>query len=71
MQDIYGNHRPEMEEVLDALVARVKALRTSMEAETGFDLVEHILARVADAQTVDAHAAADQNADAYGACDGY
>lgn len=46
MQDIYGNHRPEMEEVLDALVARVKALRTSMEAETGFDPVEHILARI-------------------------
>lgn len=46
MQDIYGNHRPEMEEVLDALVARLKALRASMEAETGFDPIEHILARI-------------------------
>jgi len=46
MADIYGSHRREMEEGLDGLVARIKALRASMEAETGFDPIEHILARI-------------------------
>lgn len=46
MEDIYGGHRPHMEKVLDRLVARVKDLRASMAAQTEFDPIEHILARV-------------------------
>lgn len=46
MEDIYGGHRPHMEKVLDRLVVRVKDLRASMAAQTEFDPIEHILARV-------------------------
>ena len=46
MDDIYGGHRPQMEAMLDRLVAEVRELRASMIAETGLDPVEHILARI-------------------------
>lgn len=46
MDDIYGGHRPHMEAVLDRLVEAVRQLRDNMIAQTGFDPVEHILARV-------------------------
>jgi len=44
--DIYGGQRPLMEAALDELVQTIKDLRTAMTAETGFDPIEHILARV-------------------------
>lgn len=45
-EDIYGEHRQEMEEVLDRLVAKTKELRASMREDGDFDPVEHILARI-------------------------
>lgn len=48
MEDIYGGHRPKMEALLDRLVGRIKQLRMIMAAETGFDPIEHLLARVKD-----------------------
>jgi putative GTP pyrophosphokinase len=44
--DIYGGQRPHMEAALDELVQEIKDLRSTMIAETGFDPVEHTLARV-------------------------
>lgn len=44
--DIYGGQRPQMEAALDELVQVIKDLRSTMTAETGFDPIEHILARV-------------------------
>ena len=46
MDDIYGEHRAQMEIVLDRIVLRVKELRLRMTKETDFDPVEHILARI-------------------------
>ncbi|MBO7674287.1 MAG: GTP pyrophosphokinase family protein [Atopobiaceae bacterium] len=44
--DIYGGERPQMEAALDELVQTIKGLRSTMTVETGFDPIEHILARV-------------------------
>lgn len=46
MEDIYGEHRPHMDAVLDRLVAHAKQLHVGLKAEGDFDPVEHILARV-------------------------
>lgn len=46
MEDIYGKHRPRMEAALNELVEYVDGMRSSVAEETGFDPIEHILARI-------------------------
>lgn len=44
--DIYGEHRANMEKVLDRLVGKAMDLRERTREEQGLDPVEHILARI-------------------------
>lgn len=46
MEDIYGTHRARMEATLDHLVSHIRTLREEMLQETGFDPIEHMLARI-------------------------
>lgn len=46
VDDIYGGRRPQMEAMLDSLVTEIRELRANMIAQTGFDPIEHLLARV-------------------------
>lgn len=46
-ESIYGDHRPEMEAVMQSLMDRIQALRDKMKAgESDADPVEHCLARI-------------------------
>ena len=45
-ESIYGNHRPELEEVRKQLADEVQAVREEMLKEKGFDPVEHCLSRI-------------------------
>lgn len=45
-ESIYGNHRPELEEVRKQLTDEVQAVREEMLQEKGFDPVEHCLSRI-------------------------
>lgn len=49
---IYGTHLPEMERLLDHLIAKVKDLRARMTDEMGLDPIEHILARIKSDQSM-------------------
>ena len=46
MESIYGDHLPELEETLEQLKGEVELIRQQMKDETGFDPVEHVLARI-------------------------
>lgn len=50
--DIYGSHRPQMEQVLERLVARIESLRRTMREESEFDPIEHILCRIKSDQSM-------------------
>lgn len=52
MDDIYGGKRSEMELALNRFVQRIKEVRQSMAAETDFDTIEHMLARVKDEESM-------------------
>lgn len=45
-ESIYGEHRPELEEVQRQLTEEVQAVREEMLREKGFDPVEHCLSRI-------------------------
>lgn len=45
-ESIYGEHRPELEEVQRQLTEEVRAVREEMLREKGFDPVEHCLSRI-------------------------
>jgi putative GTP pyrophosphokinase len=46
MESIYGNHLPEMQEVMKDLLERIQNLRTSLKERYGEDPIEHCLARI-------------------------
>ncbi len=50
--DIYGEHRTNMEKVLERLVNKAKELRERTREEQGLDPVEHILARIKSDQSM-------------------
>ncbi len=50
--DIYGEHRANMEKVLDRLVGKAMELRERTREEQGLDPVEHILARIKSDQSM-------------------
>lgn len=43
---IYGDHRPEMEKIMNSLMAEIGALRARMKEKYGSDPVEHCLGRI-------------------------
>ena len=50
--DIYGEHRANMEKVLNRLVSKAMELRERTREEQGLDPVEHILARIKSDQSM-------------------
>lgn len=46
MDSIYGNHRPEMEAVLNKVEAAVEQVRDDLKEEYGTDPVEHVRTRI-------------------------
>ena len=45
-ESIYGNHKPEMEDVLNIILGSIDELRANMIEEFGSDPVEHCLCRI-------------------------
>lgn len=46
MESIYGNHRPEMEAVLDKVTAAIDETRAALTEQYGSDPVEHVRTRI-------------------------
>ena len=46
MESIYGQHRPELEKVLQQMLGRIDDLRKNIREKTGEDPIEHCLGRI-------------------------
>ena len=46
MESIYGQHRPELEKVLQQMLDRIDDLRKNIREKTGEDPIEHCLGRI-------------------------
>ncbi len=46
MESIYGNHRPEMEKVMNQLLLSIETLREELKVKYSLDPVEHCLGRI-------------------------
>ena len=51
-ESIYGNHRSEMENVMNIILGSIDELREDMIKEFGSDPVEHCLARIKDEESM-------------------
>lgn len=51
-ESIYGNHRSEMENVMNIILGSINELREDMIKEFGSDPVEHCLARIKDEESM-------------------
>ncbi len=51
-ESIYGSRRPEMEDVLNNMLARIESLRKEITAQSGLDPVEHSLGRIKDEESM-------------------
>ena len=51
-ESIYGNHRDEMENVMNIILGSINELREDMIKEFGSDPVEHCLARIKDEESM-------------------
>ncbi|SOB96836.1 GTP pyrophosphokinase [Pseudobutyrivibrio ruminis] len=51
-ESIYGNHRDEMENVMNIILGSINELREDMIQEFGSDPVEHCLARIKDEESM-------------------
>ena len=43
---IYGEHKPELEKLLNSILLQVSEIREEMKAQLGIDPVEHCLGRI-------------------------
>ena len=51
-ESIYGNHRSEMEKVMNIILSSINELRENMIKEFGSDPVEHCLSRIKDEESM-------------------
>ena len=46
MESIYGNKKPELEEVMQMLLREIGVIRRDMAKDLGMDPIEHLLGRI-------------------------